>query len=192
MRFRGAALLLASASALAGQDLAPGYELYGGFSTQRRNFVDRYGFGGALTVDLHRRLGIVGEATALFGTIDLTGSSAIPDGFDPELQSDLVTVLAGPRARIVATDRYIVSVHVLAGAGRVSTEFLDLNDQRIAQGRNEFSGTRFAAAYGGALDLRLTDRLAWRLQPDWIRVNGFLPRTTFRFSTGLAFRFGDR
>lgn len=53
--------------------------------------------------------------------------------------------------------------------------------------------TAFGNSFGGGLDIRLTPRIAWRLQPGIFLTHdlGDLERN-FRFSTGLVFRIGGR
>lgn len=52
--------------------------------------------------------------------------------------------------------------------------------------------TAFAMAFGGGVDMKVTDRVAFRLiQGDWLvtRAEGFTSKKNARISTGIVFRF---
>jgi len=57
-----------------------------------------------------------------------------------------------------------------------------------------FSDTVLAFALGGGLDVKLTDRISWRLaQADYFGTRyADATQNNFRLSTGLVFRFGEK
>ena len=55
-------------------------------------------------------------------------------------------------------------------------------------------GNYFTGAFGGTVDLRLSERLAWRVaQPDvFVMRFGSGTQTDFRIATGIVVRFGRK
>lgn len=193
MELRALLVLIASCFPLAAQHYKiPAYELSGGFTTiQRDHSQSYYGVNGAWTANINRRVGLAVEAGALFGDREVFGLDNVPEGVDTSPDRNLFTLLVGPRVRILTTDRYTVALHALGGYTRASSEGLLLDDDGVAMMSPRFVDHHGAASLGGTFDVRISNRVAWRLQPDWFWASG-AENGWFRFSTGLVFRFGSR
>ncbi len=87
------------------------------------------------------------------------------------------TLLVGPRLSLGAM-RVKVFVHALAGGEHSSNG-------------NIFSGSAFAVALGGGVDVPIAPFFAWRAAADYLDAPTSSPGTGThgRFSTGLVFRF---
>jgi len=83
---------------------------------------------------------------------------------------------------------------------RVSTEFgkytffaqflLGLTFQSVAAGTNSRSDRSFSDAFGGGVDYKLLQSVAWRGQVDWVQTRLFRgSQSNVRISTGVVFRF---
>jgi opacity protein-like surface antigen len=120
--------------------------------------------------------------------------------FTTRTSASLYTFTAGPRFS-ARSDRVTGYGHVLAGAARYrqdldfSVSYIPEPDPLISA---TFKQTRFAAIFGGGIDVKVTDRVAVRVvevdylltrfeEPDTSRVQSGL-----RLSTGIVFSFGRR
>ncbi len=189
----------------------PRVELFGGYSYLRtaRDFRgvlashdtgNLNGWEAAVKVNLWSRLGVVADVAGNYGSIN--GYVPTPDAqaFQRgQVNHRLHTFLFGPEFRVTPDDsRWTVNLRLLGG-------FMKPNEirARVALGATGVENARFlvagsglqmAAAAGGSLDLRISDRISYRVaQPEvlFIRLgNAFNPN--FRVATGLVFRFGGR
>jgi hypothetical protein len=117
------------------------------------------------------------------------------------------TVLVGPEVRAYANDRISLNVRALIGGTAVDTLVLPLREP-FQPGPDSSGGVQppvtafrmggekpVTGAFGGSVDYRISDRLAYRiLQPDLVvtHLGGVVNRMNFRVSTGIVFRFGSR
>ena len=112
--------------------------------------------------------------------------------------------LAGPQARFLSGRRASVFVHALAGAARTSVSYREngITDPVTA----DDTSTRFAMAFGGGVDLRISKRISARIfQLDYVPmlgkdrritasdgtvvdINGRAQQGNFRISAGIVFR----
>ena len=97
--------------------------------------------------------------------------------------------LFGPQVRVLKKPRLSVTLHGLFGASKGNAD----PDFRVVDGeavRFTVKETKFAASVGAALDINLTERLAWRvLQPVYFPTRfGGDWQSNFRVSTGLVWR----
>lgn len=109
------------------------------------------------------------------------------------LKDDRRTFLFGPRFRALSRERFTLGGHILAGLAQSSREFgFSFGGEAPFGGVSTDTSNRFGGALGASLDMHLTDRFSWRIQPDWmIRPRQGLD-SSFRLSTGVVFRFGGR
>lgn len=125
-------------------------------------------------------LAIVGEVSGAYKTVE---------ALVLDVDLDLYTFMGGVRyyrrlARVTPFAQFFL------GAARLSAEstFLGFTESE--------SETEFAIQPGAGIDIRLTDRLAARLQGDWRRIffaEGFSDDSNeFRFAVGLVVGLGSR
>lgn len=112
--------------------------------------------------------------------------------------------LAGPQAKFLGSHRANVFVHALAGAARTSVAYRE-NGTSDPITANDTS-TRFAMAFGGGVDLRISKRISARVfQLDYVPmlgkdrrimasdgtvvdINGRAQQGNFRVSAGIVFK----
>lgn len=144
-------------------------------------------------------LGIVIDFGGLYGSIDNT--IIVPGTLNATfgVRTNLHILLAGPQFAWRG-DNATFFVRALAGAGFLD-QSLTLGGQKITDDR-----TAFAAAVGGGVDIKLTDRISWRAaQVEYlltrfgdqnIQINGQTISSSdtqhnLRVSTGFVFRNRD-
>lgn len=180
-------------------------EFYAGYSNQQVDNFDRQSFNGfeaAYVRNIRRYVGIKGDFSAAFRKDDFEGNLPvlIPGGtaatFRGENNTSLYNFLGGVQIKDNAsTARFKPFAHALAGvahirntsrvtctSGNCSTSF--------APGEFTFSDTGFSAALGGGLDVRVSDKIDFRLvQVDYnpIRANGRW-NNNVRFGIGFVFK----
>jgi opacity protein-like surface antigen len=101
--------------------------------------------------------------------------------------------LFGPRLSLRKSSRFTPYVQALVGGARVSTSLVDVNTG------NSIVQNGFAAAFGGGLDVRLTDHLAVKpFQIEYLMTqtpniwSPSNPQNNIRYSAGVVFRFGTK
>ena len=191
---------------VAAQD-TPKFEVFGGYAyanTSRLFLASRSnlnGWNASFTYNFNRWVGITGDASGYYGSSSFNllqavgapcGTTPCPITFVPfrgtaDMQSH--TFLAGPQVSWRNHSRATPFAHVLFGMGHLNLgehapPFID----SFHLGNNAF-----AMAMGGGVDVKLTSRLAWRVQPDYLQTD-FLHATqkNLRVSTGLVFKFGSK
>jgi opacity protein-like surface antigen len=190
----GTILLLISSVSVFGQN-APKAELSGGFSYLHVGSSDLYGWDASLAGNLNNWFGVIGEFSGHYeptqrfsALVSVPGgpSSTLTTNFD----SNVYTFLFGPRISFRRNPRLTPFVHVLPGFAR--EHFSAATTFEGASTTNSDSTTAFAMAAGGGLDVRLTEKLAFRVvQADYILTRfGGTNQSNARLTTGLVFRFG--
>lgn len=103
----------------------------------------------------------------------------------------------GPRLRILKQGR--LSASVKAGVGAIGwssdhrTDQPGLNEGEPMVLESDATTWKFAASFGGSLDLELSKNLSWRVvQPEVIYWRQGENHIDLKVSTGLVFRFGGR
>ena len=165
------------------------------------NDVSGAGFTGEFAFFLNDWLGLGAELGYNTGELDIPILSIFPLG---DIHFSQWTVLFGPRFRFAESDRFRVGAQAMAGIARGSTD-VDFDREELivdvpGEGRRRFTlrafnldidETTFAALFGVHFDLRVNDRVIWRVvQPD-VLVTGYGNdgQAHFRISTGLGFEF---
>jgi hypothetical protein len=165
------ALVLFFSVAAAAQQ-TPKVELFGGYSHLLADLNDPSfnldGFHVSAAENLNSWLGGVLDFSTHFGT---------RAGINVNTQS----IMYGPRVAYRKSKVVTPSAHALFGAIRGSAGFDDISKPN----------TRFNLAVGGAIDVRINDKVAFRVvQADYL-VTHFLGlrQDNIRVSTGFVFRF---
>lgn len=180
VRFLGLVLLLLLPLPSAAQD-TPRAEFFGGYSflhtfDQPNSVENLQGWNGALQINFNQRFSLVADFSGHYGDVLLGPAPQIP------LETDVHTYLFGPRVSW-RSERTTAFAHVLVGGSRYASDFAGF----------DLDSNVFAAAFGGGLDIGLSQRVAVRaLQADYLlhRVNG-VNLNNVRISAGVVFRFGS-
>lgn len=103
-------------------------------------------------------------------------------------------VLVGPRIRMFHRGRFRSSLRVLAGVDKADASGTVTVGGVAGTSTRDLSvgGTSFAAAFGGSFDVRVNERLTYRLlQPNYYltRYGDGKTQSNMRLSTGLVFTF---
>jgi opacity protein-like surface antigen len=199
--------VLASASARAQEN--PRGEVFGGFSYLHAGLgPNLYGWDASAAGNLNKWFGIVGEFSGQHQPSG--GTVAFPTPMVPALvvasSADLHTLLFGPRFSYRKDKRFTPFAHILPGLAWSYTRGTAYPNILLLPpapaGPFSDSGTAFAMAIGGGLDMKLTKTLAFRvLQADYLltRFGGSLEvsftsrkatQNNTRLTTGLEYRFG--
>jgi opacity protein-like surface antigen len=159
-------------------------ELFIGFGYMRapdESAKSLVGFNGSLFYDFTPHVAVGGDVGIMFGsTTDTVGTTKI------DISLHRQTFLFGPQFSFQATDKVKVFVHPLFGGVR------DTSKTTFGTSSGTSSGTAFAMAFGGGVDVNLTDRLAIRpIAFDYMPTHfGTQWQNNYRISTGLVIRFG--
>jgi hypothetical protein len=176
-----ATLLVLLPGATRAQEI-PKLELYGGYSYLRADDVsagaNMHGWGAAVTGNTNGWFGVTLDFSGHYRGIDARPDTAA------RVNTHLMTV--GPRFSYRASERLTPFAHIMAGVGR--------SGYRADTLAGSFDGVHYSYALvaGGGIDLKLANRLAWRLfQGDYV-VTRFAGRYEHhvRLSTGLVLRSG--
>ncbi len=175
------------------QDL-PKTEIFGGYSYLRNNGNGFNGWEGQGTVNFARYLGVTADVGGSYRTA--TAFSPL-SGFSVSANQRLYTFLFGPTVTS-SVNKVSVFGHALFGGAHSS---LGAGIAGLSTGVN--SATAFAMAFGGGVDIGLTQHFAIRpAQVDYLytHFNAFDALSTglsstgghqnsFRYSAGIVFRF---
>lgn len=166
-----AALLALAAPAAAGD--RPGTDIFGGYSFAQIDDVKRNGGNLALGFDLFGPLSGFVDTSAHWGSQDALGLSDL-------------TLMAGPGVRFGKRGGTVLFVRALAGLvqDRASIGVLDVDISETS--------SRLGVLGGGGVDVRLTKKLAVRVQGDylWSDPGEGGKSSGFRASAGVVYRFG--
>lgn len=179
--------LMGSGAAVAQEATTPAAEVgfnYSYVTTMPGGAAASFGSqGGSATFvyNINRVLGVVADLGGYYN-----GGAA---NFSPTTFS----YLFGPRLSLRKSSKFTPYIQALVGGDRVSTSLVDATTGNT-QVQNDI-----AAAFGGGLDVRLTDRVAVKpfqieylmtQTPNiWSTVN---PQNNMRYSAGIVFRFGAK
>jgi hypothetical protein len=140
-----------------------------------------YGWEATGEVKLYRWVSVVGDIDTHYGSQGFPICQVFPNSGQvcSTYTADFIerNFLAGPRVSMPIGNLRPFA-HVLVGGAHINA--------------GPFAGTdsSFAADVGGGVDFKLTRRLAWRFQGDYIRTQFFSARQdNGRFSTGPVFHF---
>jgi len=152
-------------------------------------------FGGVFsaTIPVAGRFGIVAEFAVHHGRRKVTAS----DAAQLRVERTTFSYLFGPEVRLFRTGRLEVGARGLLGISR--GEFVTPGVVEVLPGGPRFGPIRswensFTGSFGGTADLKLSERIDWRIvQPDlFVTRFGSGTQTDFRIATGIVIRFGKR
>ena len=181
---------MAAAAILSTAAMAQSSSVFGGFSYLRNSrdlfsspsgSSDLMGWQASYTYKIVPRFGI----TADFGGNYASARSSFYGATGTYQQH---TFLGGPEAKLLTDGRFQVGVRALAGFVSANNPYADYRyDYRGDGGRTR----AFAASFGGNVDVKITDRVSYRLvQPEYLLTRfGNSVQNGFRVSTGFVFRF---
>jgi hypothetical protein len=153
----------------------PKAEVFGGYSWSGGNF---HGWNASVTGNITRRFGIVADFSGHYGS----------DPGGPILVKQVAhSFLFGPRFAFPGK-RLMPFVYALAGVTRFQ-ESANISGQRLSAVSNGFS-----LAIGGALEVKVNDRIAIRaFQLDYFRpIINDEPNNRGRLAFGVVFRLGKK
>ena len=155
---------------------APKAEVFGGYAYAGEG---THGWNASVAGNVNSWFGLVGDFTGQHTRLEEVGVSE---------RIKTHSFLFGPQFSARSGKRVTPFVRVLFGASNVRTRATE-SGQSFS-----FSDTSFAAAFGGGLDVRLSDRVAVRaVQLDYVRTRFFgETQNRGRLSAGLVFRFGRK
>jgi len=108
------------------------------------------------------------------------------------IEGDVSHYGLGANSSIPRTTTFMVGPRITVGAlgPKVFAHAL-LGGEHSANGGGTISGSAFAYALGGGLDVPIVPFFAWRVEGDYIHAVNHSPAngTPARFGTGLVFRF---
>jgi opacity protein-like surface antigen len=171
-----AAVLFVAAPTARAQDSYPSSEIFGGYAYLNADDVigfgneSLHGFGLSFAGNLGPRVGLIAEISGHYGNISIPGG---------DVNINAYTFLFGPRFS-ARSDAATAFGHVLLGGARVKIEDFD-------------TGTHYAMAIGGGVDLNVSKSVAIRLvQADYVPIRfGGEWLHNFRVMTGVVFKFGE-
>lgn len=115
------------------------------------------------------------------------------NGQDANFDPTTFSYLFGPRFSIRKSSRFTPYVQALFGGTRVSSSLVDSNSGNL------ITENGFAAAFGGGLDVRVTDRVAFKpFQVEYLMTqvpniwSADHTQNNIRYSAGVVFRFGAK
>ena len=162
-------------------------------------FIPGYGLEANVTHYFSKRVGL----SADFSGYHRKATARIADTLFRANHS-IYYFLAGPQAKVLSGHRATVFVHALAGAARTSVSYREIGDANLTTAKD--SSTRFAMAFGGGVDVRISNRISARVfQLDYVPmlgkdrrvtasdgtvvdINGRAQQGNFRLSAGIVFK----
>jgi opacity protein-like surface antigen len=176
----------AAASALAQENSR--IEVFGGYSYYRADFDldsnrDLRGWNASVNYNLNKILGVKADFSGHHTDGTTLGSARV--------DIDNFTFLFGPQFSYRKNDKVVPFAHILLGGTRSKFVSGPIDLPGIPIFNFDTTDTAFTTAFGGGLDIKLTNRLAFRLvQADYLlsRFSGFT-QNNLRIGTGLVVRF---
>jgi hypothetical protein len=161
---------------MAAQEI-PKAELFGGYSYAGGNF---HGWNASVTGNINSWLGVTADFSGHYG--------GFSEGNIFTEKQRAYSYLFGPRIAFRKRKRVSPFVYALFGVSQLRTRETFLGQTAVS------SGSGFAAALGGGLDIRVNSRLAIRaFQIDYLRTNFFgEPGHRGRLTFGLVLRLGKK
>lgn len=171
-------------------ELYAGYTYVGAdpFSTNTRVRLD--GWEAAFDLNIVRWLGLVADFGSSYGNAQIP--VAVPTPFPPcppvcptsttnfPVSTHLFTYLFGARVPYRRWEKFTPYAQLLFGRAHVKGSIMDVSE----------SDTESAIVLGLGADYRITERLAWRLQADYLRTRFFrYYEDNYRVSTGIVLNF---
>ncbi len=186
-----AVLLITLSTPAAAQD-APDAEVFGGYSFFKSDGGGSlHGWNASVDVNLSKSFGFVVDFSGNYGTQSLRADFSDPDFpatiiARADADSKLHMILGGPQFSYRKHEKITPFAHALFGASRLSTK-ATLSFGNITR---EISAAdlAFTAAFGGGLDLKLSENLSFRMiQADYVLTRfGGGTQSNARLSVGIV------
>lgn len=177
------ALSLFLAMPASGQD-TPQVEVFGGGGVARADIggadLNLYGWNGAVTENVNKWFGGTADFSGFYAHQTQVGPGLVP----VDVNVSAHTFMFGPHFAYRKAGAFTPFAHVLLGGVRASQGYVGISQD----------ATKFAAAFGGGIDIRVHKHVAVRIfQADYM-VTPFLGlrQDNVRLSAGIVFRFGKR
>jgi hypothetical protein len=199
--------LLAVATATAGSQQIPKFDLFGGYSFGHistgdfdRRHANLNGWDVSATYNVNRWFGFVAEGSGLYGSKEISPARTIIFICSPQapcppainapaitLSQKIHTYSLGPRFYLRNHTRYTPFARALFGAGYIS------DTTKVGSGGSTEANGASVLTAGGGVDISLNSRVALRAQTDFLR-NRFFHQNgpDFRLATGPVFHFGGK
>jgi opacity protein-like surface antigen len=184
----------ATASALAQEPSK--IEVFGGYSLLRADggsgpSENLNGWNASINYNLNKILGVKADFSGHYTNTTITNPFT---GTSSNLDVSDFTFLFGPQFSYRKKEKVVPFAHVLLGGfrGKTSGAPVDIGFPGLPVFINPGStNTSFGAAFGGGLDIKLTNGLAFRLvQADYLLTRfGDETQNNLRIGTGLVLRF---
>ncbi len=188
--------VVAANDTLANVDYNYRYEVYGGLAYTHFNAGPNLLQGanlGGFSVDgarfLTRRWAAAGSVRGYYGT-----SGVVPN--DANIRGPAVSqymFMGGPEYRALSNKHASLTLHALFGGsyGRFDSDVAPLTTEQLGLFSNQVA---FGGAFGGAIDLNRSPRLAFRIQPEGTLTNygGAGLHEQVAISVGLVYRLGRK
>jgi opacity protein-like surface antigen len=177
------ALILFLALPVRGQD-TPRAEVYGGGGYLRADLggadANLYGWNFSVTENLNKWFGGTADFSGFYGHQTQVGPGLAPVNVNVNAH----TFMFGPRFTYRKAGSITPFAHVLLGGIRGSRGYLGISQ----------SAVKFAAAFGGGLDVKVSKHVAVRvIQAEYVATPFLdLRQDNIRLSAGIVFRFGKR
>jgi hypothetical protein len=173
------AMALLAARPASAQDVFPRFEVFGGWSYLPADGDDfprqnSTGFQAALTVNVNRWFGVVADLGGQYSNASWDRGPGVPS---LTTNTSVYEYVFGPRFT-VRGDRVDVFGHALVGNATGDS------------GIGGFSESGFTLGGGGGLDIRLSKRLAARVQFDWLGSFQDMIEDNTRLGIGMVVRLG--
>lgn len=180
-------------------------EFYAGFSHQQVGNSDRVPYNGfevSYVRNVHRYVGIKGDFSASYRNLAFTSPSFVSSGITyPSVRfknnNSLYNFLGGVQIKDNAsTGRLKPFAHALVGVAhnRSKVKFIEClsncSSPALTTPNNTFTDTGFGGAFGGGLDVKVNDKIDFRLiQVDYNPVyTNSRVNNNFRFGIGIVFK----
>lgn len=187
---------VAANDTLAGVDYNYRYELYGGLSYTHFNAGPHLLQGanlGGFSIDaarfLNKRWAAAGSVRGYYGT-----SGVVPN--DANVRGPAVSqymFMGGPEYRALSNAHASLTLHALVGGayGRFDSDIAPETTAQLGLFNNQVA---FGSAFGGAIDLNRSGRLAFRIQPEGTLTNygGAGLHEQAAVSVGVLYRLGRK
>lgn len=192
-RAAGLAVIVLLSCLLLQSQQTPKVEVFGGYALaivddRAPGFIpERFlhnGWTGAVNYNFSKNIGFVSDFGGYYGTHDFFLNVSVP--------SRLHTFMFGPQVS-EQFKSFTPFGHFLIGVARVTDDFNPPPVAPFVSPPPPVSGKGFAFAFGGGVDTRISDLVAWRVQADYLNTSLFKQKwDNARFATGVVFRFGSR
>ncbi len=165
-------------------------EVYGGYALQEENTVvdRRHGWVASQTAYIRPWIGIELELSGLYGDRPYLNPGGPSHG--SALDDNLHSYLVGPRFRLIRRERLTLGAHSLIGLSQRRSNWIFQVPETDQIVHTSWQTNDLGGAVGVSLDVHLSERFSWRIQPDWMIRKGAIPDHFLRVSTGVVFRFG--